>query len=135
MTRVRVYTYVSSPDEVMAAARADAAVMHKLYGGNRVETGAVGIGPTAQRWLRENGPPVTTGYCDPVVDEVSKEVRVVVLDDVQTRVTRDGSRLLTAPERVNAQAMVDEAVDRVRSNPGGAGGLGRGNSDGVASRP
>ena len=135
MPRMIVYTYESDPSEVVQSARNLSATLHKLYGGDRVETGAVGIGPTAQRWLRENGPPTTTGYCAPVIDEATKEVRIIMLDDAQERLTRDGNERLTVQDRTAVAQAIAEAVDRVRPNPGGAGGLGRDNTGGAGREP
>src|SRR5690606_27308251 len=114
MPRMRVYTYESDPSEVVQSARNLSTTLHKLYGGDRVETGAVGIGPPAQRRPRENGPPPTTGYCAPVIDETTKEVRIIMLDDAQERLTRDGNERLTVQDRTAVAQAIAEAVDRVR---------------------
>lgn len=135
MAQVRVFSYTAGPSEVMVDALELEDRLHRLYGGDRAETGAVGSGPTAQAWLVANGPPQTTGYCTPTVDESTNEVRVPLLSNVGAQISADagrpqGQQRLTGPERAAVAQAVADAVERGRPAPGGAGGAGRGNRDG-----
>jgi hypothetical protein len=139
MVKVNVTAFTNSTqrDAAFAAAQTLSETLHKFQGGDRAETGAVGIGPTARAWLAANGPPLTTGYSTPVLElddpddpEGSGEVRLAVAADalglstMQTRLNTHGMALLTGTERAAVQTAINGVVDRVNSNQG-AVGLGR----------
>lgn len=114
---VTAFASPAARDAAIALLEADSAVYHRLYGGDRVEAGATGVGPTAQRWLQQNGPPGTTGYSNVSVDDATSEARLRLLGDLAGELATDEARAaglqrLVPGERGAAAARLAAAVDR-----------------------